>query len=163
MIDVKEATQVALSYFEDLYGEDTFSNVLLEPIERGEEDGTSYWFITIGFTERNQDPSGPLPTSSRRYKRFKRRRHGRGRRDEDPLRRKGLITSNSSSSSIGRRASLVAPICWGSFSNGPAGNARCSSGSLYHLPGIVVHFIGLYKTGSPSRGAPRDDAFRGYS
>jgi hypothetical protein len=53
MIDVKEATQVALSYFEDLYGEDTFLNVLLEAVERDEEDGTSYWFITIGFTERN--------------------------------------------------------------------------------------------------------------
>jgi hypothetical protein len=71
MIDVKEATQIALSYFEDLYGENTFSNVLLEEVEREEEDDTLYWLITIGFTERKQDPSGPLPTSSRRYKRFK--------------------------------------------------------------------------------------------
>ena len=71
MIDVKEATQIALSYFEDLYGEDAFSNVLLEEVERDEEEGTSYWLITIGFTERRSDPSGPLPMSSRRYKRFK--------------------------------------------------------------------------------------------
>lgn len=72
MIDVKEATQVALSYFEELYGEDAFSNVLLEEIERDEEDGTPYWFITIGFTEQKREggPSGNL-AASRRYKRFK--------------------------------------------------------------------------------------------
>lgn len=75
MIDVKEATQIALSYFEDLYGEDAFSNVLLEEVERDEKDGTPYWFITIGFTEKKregkslQSPIGNL-TSSRRYKRF---------------------------------------------------------------------------------------------
>ncbi len=78
MLDVKEATQVALSYFEDLYGEDAFSNVLLEEVEREEEDGTTYWFITIGFTDENAkrkkrsgldviSPSVP----PRRYKRFK--------------------------------------------------------------------------------------------
>jgi hypothetical protein len=72
MIDVKEATQIALSYFEDLYGEDAFSNVLLEEVERDEEEGTSYWLITIGFTEHSSEggPLGPL-ASSRRYKRFK--------------------------------------------------------------------------------------------
>lgn len=71
MIDVKEATQIALSYFEELYGEDAFSNVLLEEVERDEEDDTTYWFITIGFTERQQrGPLGQLATS-RRYKRFK--------------------------------------------------------------------------------------------
>lgn len=71
MIDVKEATQIALSYFEELYGEDAFSNVLLEEVERDEEDGTTYWFITIGFTERRQrGPLGQL-APSRRYKRFK--------------------------------------------------------------------------------------------
>lgn len=74
MIDVKEATQVALSYFEDLYGEDSFSNVLLEEVERDEEDGTPYWLITIGFTQKKREhhPFGNLNlTSSRRYKRFK--------------------------------------------------------------------------------------------
>lgn len=72
MIDVKEATQIALSYFEELYGEDAFSNVRLEEVERDEEGGTSYWFITIGFTERKKDPfGGKLPMSARRYKRFK--------------------------------------------------------------------------------------------
>jgi len=71
MLDVKEATQIALSYFEDLYGEDTFSNVLLEEVERDEEDGTSYWYITIGFTEKKPGgPMGPL-VPNRRYKRFK--------------------------------------------------------------------------------------------
>ena len=72
MIDVKEATGIALSYFEDLYGEDAFSNVLLEEVERDEEDGTSYWLITIGFTEQKQEvgPLGPF-ASSRRYKRFR--------------------------------------------------------------------------------------------
>lgn len=76
MIDVKEATQIALSYFEDLYGEDAFSNVLLEEVEREEEDDTSYWLITIGFTERKEiKSSSPLssfsPDKRRRYKRFK--------------------------------------------------------------------------------------------
>ena len=72
MLDVKKATQVALSYFDDLYGENAFSNVLLEEVERDEEDGTPYWFITIGFTETKQEggPLGPLG-SDRRYKRFK--------------------------------------------------------------------------------------------
>lgn len=77
MLDVKEATQVALSYFEDLYGENAFSNVLLEEVER-DEDGTPYWFITIGFTDENAkrteksglDVISPA-TSPRRYKRFK--------------------------------------------------------------------------------------------
>ena len=78
MLDVKEATQVALSYFDDLYGENAFSNVLLEEVERDEEDGTPYWFITIGFTDENAKrkeqsgldvlkPTGP----PRRYRRFK--------------------------------------------------------------------------------------------
>lgn len=76
MIDVKEATQVALSYFEDLYEEEPFSNVLLEEVERDKEDGTPYWFITIGFTneKKKEDSSSPLSTLSsapRRYKRFK--------------------------------------------------------------------------------------------
>jgi len=72
MIDVKEATQIALSYFEDLYGEDAFSNVLLEEVERQKKDDTSYWLITIGFTERREGgPFGELLEPSRRYKRFK--------------------------------------------------------------------------------------------
>ena len=71
MLDVKEATQVALSYFEDLYGEDAFSNVLLEEVEREEDDDTPYWLITIGFTETKS--GGPMSAlaSNRRYKRFK--------------------------------------------------------------------------------------------
>lgn len=76
MIDVKKATEIALSYFEDLYGEEPFSNVLLEEVEREEEDGTPYWLITIGFTEQKErKPSSPLssltPGRRRRYKRFK--------------------------------------------------------------------------------------------
>ncbi len=80
MIDVKEATQQALSYFEELYGQDAFSNVLLEEVERTEENGTPYWFVTIGFTheearreEEQQDPLGVFTSSGprRRYKRFK--------------------------------------------------------------------------------------------
>ena len=74
MLDVKEATEGALSYFKDLDDENTFSNVLLEEVERDGEDGTSYWFwfITVGFTETKQEggPLGPLG-SDRRYKRFK--------------------------------------------------------------------------------------------
>lgn len=78
MLDVKEATQVALSYFEDLYDENAFSNVLLEEVERDEEDGTPYWLITIGFTDENakrKERSGLAAISPaappRRYKRFK--------------------------------------------------------------------------------------------
>lgn len=77
MIDVKEATQVALDYFQEIYSDQAFSNVLLEEVEREKEDGTSYWLITIGFTdenvaEREQNvliSNSGLP--SRRYKRFK--------------------------------------------------------------------------------------------
>jgi hypothetical protein len=71
MIDVKEATEVALEYFQDIYSDQAFSNVLLEEVEREQEDDTPYWLITIGFTERKQEgPLGQL-ASSRRYKRFK--------------------------------------------------------------------------------------------
>lgn len=72
MIDVKEATQVALEYFQDIYSDESFSEVRLEEVEREEEGDTTYWLITIGFTERKKEgPLGQLPTSSRRYKRFK--------------------------------------------------------------------------------------------
>lgn len=71
MIDVKEATQIALDYFQDIYSDQSFSNVLLEEVERAQEDDSSYWWITIGFTEdRQTGPFAQLP-SSRRYKRFK--------------------------------------------------------------------------------------------
>jgi len=72
MIDVKEATQRALAYFEKLYGEEEFTNVLLEEVEKSEEEGMSYWLITIGFTEPETmgGPLSPLSTR-RRYKRFK--------------------------------------------------------------------------------------------
>jgi hypothetical protein len=50
---------VALSYFEDLYGENPFSNVLLEEIERDKEDDTPYWFITfVSFVWRTQGLRG---------------------------------------------------------------------------------------------------------
>ena len=76
MIDVKEATQVALEYFQDLYSDQTFSNVLLEEVERDEEDDTTYWFITIGFTDekmakKDRTLMSKPAVSSRRYKRFK--------------------------------------------------------------------------------------------
>ena len=47
MLDVKEVAQVALSYVEDLYGENAFSNVLPEKIERDRKDDTPCWFITF--------------------------------------------------------------------------------------------------------------------
>ena len=68
--------QVALSYSEDLYGENAFSSILLEEVEREEEDSTPYWSITVGFTDENARRKGTsLITGSkvppRRYKRFK--------------------------------------------------------------------------------------------
>ncbi|PSQ79191.1 MAG: hypothetical protein BRD33_01010 [Bacteroidetes bacterium QH_6_63_17] len=76
MHDVREATQVALSCFEDLYGENAFSNILPEEVEREEEDSTPCWFITVGSTDENARRKGTsLVTGSevlpRRYKRFK--------------------------------------------------------------------------------------------
>ena len=71
MIDVKEATQTALEYFQDIYSDQSFSNVLLEEVEREQDDDTSYWFITIGFTEQRDGPFGGHLNVSRRYKRFK--------------------------------------------------------------------------------------------
>ena len=82
MLNVKEATQTALNYFEDLYGDnDAIADVLLEEIEQHEQDGTPYWLVTVGFTDvregkRLKKKSGPLQSLSpsgppRRYKRFK--------------------------------------------------------------------------------------------
>jgi hypothetical protein len=50
--------------------------VLLEEVEREEGDDTSYWLITIGFTQETEiQSSSPLSRLSldkrRRYKRFK--------------------------------------------------------------------------------------------
>ncbi len=71
MIDVKEATGIALGYFGDLYAEAAFSNVMLEEVEREEEGEASYWLITLGFTDEDtkRAPLAAL-TRPRRYKRF---------------------------------------------------------------------------------------------
>jgi len=80
MINVKEAAHQALSYFEELYDEEAFENILLEEVERAEEADATYWYITIGFTDKKVNvkesgPSfglGPSPeVPPRRYKRFK--------------------------------------------------------------------------------------------
>lgn len=78
MIDVKKAVQIAKSYFKDLYPDNAFSHVMLEEVEREEEDDALYWLITIGFTNHDaptkESPLGTTifgPKAPRRYKRFK--------------------------------------------------------------------------------------------
>lgn len=68
MIDVKEAAKVAVNYFRDLYGEDRFSNILLEEIEH-DPDGEA-WLITIGYSDQVDDPFFP-GKRDRHYKIFR--------------------------------------------------------------------------------------------
>ena len=48
MLDVKEAVQSAVTNLKQLYDGQTFSDLLLEEVERTEED--RYWNITLGFS-----------------------------------------------------------------------------------------------------------------
>ena len=48
MIDVKEAAQIAIRYFQDLYG-DKYSIVSLEEIELLEDE--PFWLITLGYAK----------------------------------------------------------------------------------------------------------------
>ena len=71
MIDVKEAAQIAISYFHELYPEESFSDILLEEFERTESDGA--WLITVGFTDESGKTSGTpfgALVRPRRYRRF---------------------------------------------------------------------------------------------
>ena len=48
MLDVKEAVQSAVTNLKQLYDGQTFSDLLLEEVERTEDD--RYWNITLGFS-----------------------------------------------------------------------------------------------------------------
>jgi len=74
MIDAKEAFLRAKSYFDDMFSDSQYFNVILEEIEM-EEDG-HFWLITLGYHEKkpfvDQLPaeiSSPL-AFSKKYKIF---------------------------------------------------------------------------------------------
>lgn len=72
MIDVQEATRIAAEYFNNLYADEEFSDVLLEEVERTDEEAP-YWFITLGYTDQQKQKLGNLvarSTGKRHYKRF---------------------------------------------------------------------------------------------
>jgi hypothetical protein len=75
MINVKEATQIALEYFADLFKGKNVLGVELEEVEKTEDD--QYWLITLGYHIPNQAISGGIldvmrgPTMPRKYKTFK--------------------------------------------------------------------------------------------
>ncbi|MEP7287963.1 MAG: hypothetical protein ABI947_19600 [Chloroflexota bacterium] len=48
MIDVKQAIKIAHDYLLSLYNPDELIDLLLEEVERSEDD--RYWYITFGFT-----------------------------------------------------------------------------------------------------------------
>ncbi len=58
MIDVKDAVQRAMQYLEEMYDTRSFRDVLLEEVDRSEDD--RFWNVTIGFT-RPQEPTSAGP------------------------------------------------------------------------------------------------------
>lgn len=81
MINVKEATQIALDYFADLFKGKRVVGLELEEVEKTEDD--QYWLITLGFhierpPEGMENLIGGLmgtmkgsPTTPRQYKTFR--------------------------------------------------------------------------------------------
>ena len=47
-LDVKQAANLALQYFADLYPNEHFADVALEEVEMSEDE--KFWLITLGFT-----------------------------------------------------------------------------------------------------------------
>ncbi|NUO08392.1 MAG: hypothetical protein HUU08_06870 [Candidatus Brocadia sp.] len=69
MIDVKQASKLAIEYFASLY-ENKYHNLNLEEVEIS-EDG-KYWYITLGYDiDRPFSAALPLTKTGREFKRFK--------------------------------------------------------------------------------------------
>ena len=69
MIDVKQASKLAIEYFTTLF-ENKYSNLTLEEVEVS-EDG-KYWYITLGYDiDKPFSVTLPLRKTGREYKRFK--------------------------------------------------------------------------------------------
>jgi len=69
MVDVKEASKLAIKYFASLY-EDKYCNLNLEEVEIS-EDG-KYWYITLGYDiAMSFSDALPLKKIGREFKRFK--------------------------------------------------------------------------------------------
>lgn len=69
MIDVKQASKLAIEYFTTLF-ENKYSNLSLEEVEVS-EDG-KYWYITLGYDiDRPFSVMLPLTKTGREYKRLK--------------------------------------------------------------------------------------------
>ena len=58
MIDVKIAVKTAMSFFNEMYPDNDFKNILLEEIELS--DDQSYWNVTIGFSKYLPELSSPM-------------------------------------------------------------------------------------------------------
>jgi len=76
-MDVKEAVEIAFKYFNDLYPNNNFEDILLEEIELSEDE--KYWFVTIGYSViKQKKDTSPLSVAfgvtekiERYYKIFK--------------------------------------------------------------------------------------------
>lgn len=69
MLDVKQASKLAIEYFANLY-EKKYPNLNLEEAEIS-EDG-KYWFITLGYdVDSPFSAMLPLTKTGREFKRFK--------------------------------------------------------------------------------------------
>lgn len=64
MLDVKEATGIAVDFIQSLYSHDQLANALLEEVELSDDD--AYWYITLGF---NHVPNAIDPLEGIRFSR----------------------------------------------------------------------------------------------
>jgi hypothetical protein len=71
MVDVKLAVARAMDYLKEMYQTEEFKDILLEEVDRSEDDKS--WNVTIGFTRRQESTSGgPMATLIGQSEEFKR-------------------------------------------------------------------------------------------
>jgi len=58
MIDVKTAVKSALAFFQEMYPENNFKNILLEAVELSNDE--KFWTVTIGFSRYLPELASPL-------------------------------------------------------------------------------------------------------
>ncbi|NBC16918.1 MAG: hypothetical protein GVY18_06320 [Bacteroidetes bacterium] len=68
MIDVKEAVQIAIDYFNDLYEDQNYENLLPEEVEYDEDK--DLWRITLGYSKTVGLEKSGITFNPRHYKVF---------------------------------------------------------------------------------------------
>jgi len=76
MLSVREATAVAAESFDEFYQDEPFEDIRLEEVERVEEEGITFWLITLGYVDQSVTTergamNSILPRAIRSYKQFK--------------------------------------------------------------------------------------------